>query len=70
MFHSGWYGFIYFVVSFCIFEGNNLKKAFQAVANFLQFLPEDEQMLKNKNYYIHTLGYNAEDFVPSKVLYV
>ena len=51
----------------CIFSADNFQKAFQALANFLLFSPEDEQMLKNKDYYINSLGYSADSFVPSKV---
>lgn len=56
---------LWFVILFI--SANNLKKAFQAIANFLVFSPNDKQMLQNKNFYINTEGHKEEDFIPNKV---
>ncbi|XP_053383819.1 prolyl 3-hydroxylase 1-like [Mercenaria mercenaria] len=45
---------------------NNLEKAFESIASYLLFRPNDEEMLANKNYYIKTLRHKEKEFVPSE----
>lgn len=56
----------YNYLQFAYYESNNFEKAFESIASFLLFQPHNEEMLANKDYYIKTLRYKEEAFVPSK----
>ena len=44
----------------------NYEKAATAIANFLLFKPNDDEMNSNKDYYIENLGLTTDDFQPTE----
>ena len=52
-------------ISICL-SVENYKKAATAIANFLLFKPNNEEMNDNKKYYIKNLGLTEDDFQPTR----
>lgn len=56
----------YNYLQFSYYEANNFEKAMESIASYLLFRPNDEEMLRNRDYYMKTLRYKDVDFVPSQ----
>ncbi|KAL3842117.1 hypothetical protein ACJMK2_020168 [Sinanodonta woodiana] len=51
-------------LQFAYFHMKDLDKVVQAVATFLLFQPDDEDMLRNKAYYMKEFGFHQGHFIP------